>query len=127
MLDHVCDTEFATNMTFKVVTSILNFYIPTACIIVLYVRIFLVIKRRSKDIDGLVGARISKNSDNQVVARAGSSTANLNENTNTLSGSHRRKEMSERSYDDSLTDADVDVDDRTEGHKRCRRHTRSTR
>ena len=37
-------------MTFKVVTSILNFYIPTAIITVLYVRIFMVIKQRSKDI-----------------------------------------------------------------------------
>ena len=37
-------------MTFKVVTSILNFYIPTVIITVLYVRIFLAIKRRSQDI-----------------------------------------------------------------------------
>lgn len=47
---HVCETEFATNMTFKVVTSIINFYIPTICMTVLYVRIFLAIKRRSQDI-----------------------------------------------------------------------------
>ncbi len=40
-------------MTFKVVTSILNFYIPTTCMIVLYVRIFLAIKRRSRDIERL--------------------------------------------------------------------------
>ena len=37
-------------MTFKVVTAILNFYIPTTCMVVLYVRIFLAIKRRSNDI-----------------------------------------------------------------------------
>ena len=35
-------------MTFKVVTSILNFYIPTVIITVLYVRIFIAIKQRSK-------------------------------------------------------------------------------
>ena len=40
-------------MTFKVVTSVLNFYIPTLCMIVLNVRIFLAIKRRSRDIDRL--------------------------------------------------------------------------
>ena len=48
--ENVCDTEFATNITFKVVTSILNFYIPTALITALYVRIFIAIKQRSKDI-----------------------------------------------------------------------------
>lgn len=41
-------------MTFKVVTSILNFYIPTSCMVVLYVRIFLAIRRRSRDIHRLV-------------------------------------------------------------------------
>eukprot|EP00094_Tigriopus_californicus_P001223 TCALIF_01184-PA protein Name:"Similar to Hrh1 Histamine H1 receptor (Rattus norvegicus)" AED:0.43 eAED:0.43 QI:0/0/0/0.66/1/1/3/0/898 len=57
--DHVCETEFATNITFKVVTSILNFYIPTTCMIVLYVRIFLAIKRRSGDIDRLGASYVS--------------------------------------------------------------------
>lgn len=38
-------------MTFKVVTAIFNFYIPTTCMIFLYVRIFMAIKRRSEDID----------------------------------------------------------------------------
>jgi hypothetical protein len=42
-------------MTFKVVTSILNFYIPTTCMIVLYVRIFLAIKRRSREIQQFGG------------------------------------------------------------------------
>ena len=37
-------------MTFKVVTSILNFYIPTSIITFLYVRIFFAIKSRSRDI-----------------------------------------------------------------------------
>ena len=46
----MCDTEFASNMTFKAVTSIINFYIPTACMICLYVRIFMAIKQRSNDI-----------------------------------------------------------------------------
>lgn len=46
----MCETAFATNMPFKVVTSILNFYIPTVIITVLYVRIFIAIKQRSKDI-----------------------------------------------------------------------------
>ena len=48
--DSVCDTEFASNMTFKAVTSIINFYIPTGCMVFLYVRIFIAIKRRSNDI-----------------------------------------------------------------------------
>ena len=38
-------------MTFKVVTSIFNFYIPTACMVGLNAKIFLAIKRRSKDIE----------------------------------------------------------------------------
>lgn len=37
-------------MPFKVVTSILNFYIPTVIITFLYVRIYMAIKQRSKDI-----------------------------------------------------------------------------
>ena len=49
--DNVCDTEFASDMTFKVVTSIFNFYIPTACMVGLNAKIFLAIKRRSKDIE----------------------------------------------------------------------------
>ena len=49
--DTVCDTEFATDMTFKVVTSIFNFYIPTACMVFLNAKIFLAIKRRTKDIE----------------------------------------------------------------------------
>ena len=49
--DSVCDTEFATDMTFKVVTSIFNFYIPTAYMVFLNARIFLAIKRRTKDIE----------------------------------------------------------------------------
>ena len=38
-------------MTFKVVTSIFNFYIPTSCMVFLNARIFLAIKRRTKDIE----------------------------------------------------------------------------
>ena len=49
--DEKCETEFANNITFKVVTSILNFYIPTACMVVIYVRIYLVIKRRSREVE----------------------------------------------------------------------------
>ena len=49
--DSVCETEFATDMPFKVVTSIFNFYIPTTCMVFLYVQIFLAIKRRTKDIE----------------------------------------------------------------------------
>ena len=51
LADEKCETEFANNMTFKVVTSILNFYIPTACMVVIYVRIYLVIKRRSREVE----------------------------------------------------------------------------
>lgn len=90
--DHVCDTEFATNMTFKVVTSILNFYIPTICMVVLNVRIFLAIKRRSKDIDRL-GA---------YTAAAGSSNC-----SNNLKEVH----YSCDSLTDDQTRADLDQDE----------------
>ena len=73
--DHVCDTEFASNMTFKVVTSILNFYIPTAFMVVLNVKIFLVILRRSKDIDRLGACAASSAS---TPMRANYSTGNNN-------------------------------------------------
>ena len=33
------------------ITAIFNFYIPTTCMVVLYVKIFLAIKRRSKEIE----------------------------------------------------------------------------
>jgi hypothetical protein len=51
VLDTVCDTEFATDMTFKVVTSIFNFYLPTGVMVFLNAKIFLAIKRRTKDIE----------------------------------------------------------------------------
>ena len=39
------------NVPFKVITAIFNFYIPTTCMVVLYVKIFLAIKRRSKEME----------------------------------------------------------------------------
>ena len=49
--DDVCKTEFAANVPFKVISAIFNFYIPTTCMVVLYVRIFLAIKDRSREME----------------------------------------------------------------------------
>ena len=43
-----CDTEYAKNSLFKVVTAFFNFYLPLAVMYILYLRIFLAIKKRSK-------------------------------------------------------------------------------
>ena len=37
----VCDTEYATNTALKIVTSILNFYLPLAIMYALYSKIFV--------------------------------------------------------------------------------------
>jgi len=37
----VCDTEYATNTALKIVTSILNYYLPLAVMYALYSRIFV--------------------------------------------------------------------------------------
>lgn len=42
-----CETDFAHNIAFKLVTSALNFYLPSVLIVVLYYRIFKTIKRRT--------------------------------------------------------------------------------
>ena len=39
------------NVPFKVITAIFNFYIPTTWMVILYVKIFLAIKRRSKEME----------------------------------------------------------------------------
>ena len=46
-----CQTFLSGNVPFKVITAIFNFYIPTTCMLVLYVKIFLAIKRRSKEME----------------------------------------------------------------------------
>lgn len=43
----VCDTEYARSSILKITTSILNFYLPLAIMYVLYIRIFVEIRRRS--------------------------------------------------------------------------------
>ncbi len=43
-----CDTEYAGNTVFKIVTAILNFYLPLLIMYVLYGKIFHEIKKRSK-------------------------------------------------------------------------------
>ncbi|XP_023335304.1 histamine H1 receptor [Eurytemora carolleeae] len=48
--ENECETEFVGSVPFKVLSAIFNFHIPTVCMVVLYVRIFLAIKRRSVDI-----------------------------------------------------------------------------
>ena len=51
---HVCETEFSDSITFKIITSALNFYGPSALMAVLYCRIFRTIKTRSSDTLGRV-------------------------------------------------------------------------
>ena len=55
--DDVCKTEFAANVPFKVISAIFNFYIPTTCMLVLYVRIFLAIKERSRDMEKMTASQ----------------------------------------------------------------------
>ena len=44
----VCDIEYASNTTLKIITAIFNFYLPLAIMYGLYGRIFMEIRRRSK-------------------------------------------------------------------------------
>ena len=37
----VCDTEYATNTAFKIITSILNYFLPLGAMYALYTKIFL--------------------------------------------------------------------------------------
>jgi hypothetical protein len=71
--EDVCKTEFAANVPFKVISAIFNFYIPTVCMVVIYVRwerkerrkgehqlslshrIFLAIRRRSREMERITG------------------------------------------------------------------------
>ena len=53
-----CDTEFGSNIIFKVLTAILNFYIPLVSMLFVYGKIFYEIKTRSKM---CVGQRSSGN------------------------------------------------------------------
>lgn len=46
--NNVCDTEYAHNTALKIVTGILNYYLPLAVMYALYTKIFLEIKHRSK-------------------------------------------------------------------------------
>ena len=44
----VCDTEYAHNTALKIGTALVNYYVPLAVMAVLYGRIFVAIRRRSK-------------------------------------------------------------------------------
>lgn len=44
----VCDTEYAHNTALKIGTALVNYYVPLAVMAVLYSRIFVAIRRRSK-------------------------------------------------------------------------------
>ena len=46
-----CDTEFAHNVAFKILTALVNFYIPMAVMLFLYSRIFAEILKRSENVD----------------------------------------------------------------------------
>ncbi|KAI8771757.1 muscarinic acetylcholine receptor M3 [Biomphalaria glabrata] len=43
-----CDTEYAKNSAFKLVTAFFNFYLPLSVMYILYFRIFIAIRRRSE-------------------------------------------------------------------------------
>ena len=45
---NVCDTEYATNTALKIITGILNYYLPLAVMYGLYTKIFMEIRKRSK-------------------------------------------------------------------------------
>ena len=42
-----CETDFAHNITFKLITSVLNFYLPSLLIVALYYKIYKSIKKRT--------------------------------------------------------------------------------
>ena len=46
--EHVCDTEYAQNTVLKIITGILNFYLPLAIMYALYTKVFIEIRKRSK-------------------------------------------------------------------------------
>ena len=46
--EHVCDTEYAQNTILKIITGILNFYLPLAIMYALYTKVFIEIRKRSK-------------------------------------------------------------------------------
>ncbi|CAH1264797.1 HRH1 [Branchiostoma lanceolatum] len=48
--DDVCDTEFNANCTFKVITSLFNFYIPMVLMSVIYAQIYNKVRKRHKNL-----------------------------------------------------------------------------
>lgn len=46
--DDTCDTEYAKNSFFKVITAFFNFYLPLTIMYILYFRIFIAIRKRSE-------------------------------------------------------------------------------
>jgi hypothetical protein len=48
--DDECDTEYAENSTLKVGTALVNYFVPLGVMVVLYSRIFVVVRRRRSDI-----------------------------------------------------------------------------
>ncbi|XP_074597125.1 uncharacterized protein LOC141852132 isoform X2 [Brevipalpus obovatus] len=55
--NQVCETEFSNDKLFKVTTSVLNFVIPMSLMVILYIKIYLEIKRRGKFDMGVCGGR----------------------------------------------------------------------
>jgi len=86
----VCDTEYAHNTTLKIGTALVNYYVPLAVMAVLYGRIFVAIRRRSK-------LEIWQNA---AVVAGGGRTTTSNQSTGTGT-SRRLLDNSHEDVDDS--------------------------
>ena len=56
--ENVCDTEYATNRALKLITAVLNFYLPLSVMYGVYTKIFIEIRRRTKRITGQNGGNL---------------------------------------------------------------------
>jgi len=90
----VCDTEYAYNTALKIGTALVNYYVPLAVMAVLYGRIFVAIRRRSK-------LEIWQNA--VVVAGRGGNTSSENIDAGT---SRRLIDSTKHEDRDSESDAD---------------------
>lgn len=57
----VCDTEYATNTALKIVTSILNFYLPLAIMYALYSKIFVEVSLYDRSLNEIMYRTLSGN------------------------------------------------------------------